>query len=342
MLISEIYKDETLIYNNLKELKCIQTDIYNNKICTGIDDFRIHYKRHLETHNESWGEGTYYAAPSSWHGSLSTTGIEKNQYLKPITVVIDNWERQYYIPYIMAMYNNQDYPKKLLEVIVVDDDSKDKEGVLKIVMEQAKLYPDIKMRFIQNYVNKCKCPAKRVNIGIRHASHNICIMNETDTLPLGKSFLRGICYSHNVDKNIWCTGIPIGFPPMLKTLDDMFDPAHPAGVKRQLGAPHVVSYDRDLFCKIRGYDEQHVGWGGHEGNIASRMMRAGGRGVVNLEIYTGTLENFPYPPGTPHAAPGIDDWQRGEIVDKSGVVNDENWGISEKMEEVDLYKGLKE
>lgn len=333
MKIAELYKDENLLYETVKDLKCISEDAYGNKVFSGVDDFRTHYRRHIETHNENWSEGTYYASPSSWHAPLSTTGIEKNNdNLKPISIIIDNWERQYYIPYIMAMYNNQDYPKNLLEIIVVDDDSADKEEVLRIVKEQAKLYPDIKMRFIQNYVNKCLGPAKRVNIGIRNASHNICIMNETDTLPLGKNALRGFCHSHNVLKTVTCTGVPVGLSNMKKELDDIFDGSQTCSIRRQLGAPHVVSYDKELFSKIKGYDEQHVGWGGHEGNLGSRYIAAGGKGCVNLDIFTGTLHNFPYPPKQPAAGPGIDDWQKTGIV-----VNDENWGISEKMEEIELY-----
>lgn len=311
-ILPDWLKNEESIYEQFKNI---------------IDDIRYQYIRHIQIKDENWTAGIHYCAPSSWYADIpQDIGIEMdNNNLKPITIALTNWERQVYIPAVLDMYNNQDYPKNLIEILIVDDQSANKEEVLNIVKEQAKLYPDIKMRFIQSYFTKTI--VTRANIGVRHASNDIVIINETDMIPLGKNYLRGICYLHNKFNNLSCTGIPIG----LGTKDDMVN--RRCGVFNRFGGG-VFTFNKQLFSQIRGLDEKRDGWGGHEGNIASRYLAVGGKIALNLHIYSGNLPNFPVPlpPGVVPAGTGGDDWQQGIVI------NDENWGISPGMKEIDLYQ----
>lgn len=340
-MIPNWIKNEDNIYDKLKDLKNIYGDTW-----TGIDDIRKNYYKYLET-GKMGGRG--YAVYQLDRYINISSGIEKdNNKLKPISVIITNWERQYYIPLIMEMYNNQDYPKNLLEFIIVDDDSVNKTEVLSITKEMARLYPNFEIRFIQNYANRYYNPTKRRNIGIRLAKNNIVLLNETDTLPLGRNFLRGICYSHNQFRNLNCLPINISFANNVCESDDQemnwnddISQAlnNEARVHYRLEHEYVQSWNRELIYSIRGYDEKAVGWGGHDWSTIGRYRQVGGRMAINTAIYSGLLKNFgrklpsnatrPFHSQFPNQ--GVASFQPGIIV------NDENWGISEKMEEINLY-----
>lgn len=339
-MIPNWIKSEDEIYNKLKDLRNIYGDTW-----TGIDDLRKNYYKYIET-GKMEGKG-YSIYQSNKYINISS-GIETdNNKLKSISIIITNWERQYYISLIMEMYNNQDYPKNLLEFIIIDDDSANKTEILSIAKEQVRLYPDLKIRLIQNYVNRCYNPTKRRNIGIRTAKNNIVVLNETDTLPLGRNFLRGICFSHNQYQKLNCLPINISFANNVCESDDQemnWDDISQAlyqdvKIHYRLEHEYVQSWDKELISGIGGYDEKAAGWGGHDWNTVDRYHRAGGKIAVNTAIYSGLLKNFgrklpsnanrPFHSEFP--SQGTANFQPGDII------NNENWGISEKMEEINLY-----
>lgn len=323
-MLPDWLKREEEIYNRYKDLKNV-----NESIRTGIDDIRKIYYEYLNGNN--------FTGPYSIHDrgrNLNIpSGIESTENLRPVSIVISNWERYYYIPLILEMYNNQDYPHNLIEILIIDDDSKDKNVLLNTIKEHVKLYPDLKIRFIQNYINKCQNPAKRRNIGIRHSSYDIVIVNESDTIPLGRYFLRGICYAHNKFERMSCIGISIAFSVnnyvdnLLKIFDDH------SVVTFRLDHDYIMSFNKELVSKIRGFDEKTVGYGGLEGNICYRYDQIGGRVFLNTSIYSAALPNFPkpLPSDITNIVPASYGWQN------TIVINDDNWGISEKMEEINLY-----
>lgn len=317
-------KSEDAIYNMLQKSKDRDTST-NINIDTMIDG----YNKMLETNDGSMLRGVSCFYRDAYLDIPSGVEVDNNS-LKPISIIVANWERHYYIPFVIEMYHSQDYPKNLIEILIVDDDSTDKQTVLNIIKDQTILYPDLKIRFIQNYVNKNHNSAKRLNIGIRHSSHDIIIINGTDVLPLGTNYLRGICYAHNRFKNSFCIGISIGFQyKNISNLNNIFE--CPCIIIGRLDHDNAVSFDRELVSKIRGYDEKHIGWGGLE-SIYQRYMSLGGKCFVNTSIFSAMLPNFPIP-----LPPGIRTDHTGGYWQDGIVINDENWGMTEKMEEIYLY-----
>lgn len=96
---------------------------------------------------------------------------------------------------------------------------------------------------------------------------------------------------------------------------------------------YVSSFNKELFSKIRGCDEHTIGWGGHEENITTRYRQVGGKIAMNTSIYSAQLPNFPR-----ELPPGIIKRHTGGHWQEDIIINDENWGISEKMEDINLYK----
>lgn len=333
-MIPNWLKDENEIYNRLKDFKCMFGDV-----STGIDDLRYRYYRFLET---GIMEGKYRHYRLDRYLNMPP-GIETdNNNLKPISIVLSNWERYYYIPLIMEMYHNQDYPKNLIEIVIVDSNSTDKTVLLDTIKEQVKLYPDLKIRFIQDYISTYG-PMKRQNIGIRYSSHDIIIINETDLLPLGKNFLRGICYVHNKFKNAFCLGIVISFAGCVGESEDTefhYDDVSQTLNERcwvhyRLDHMYINSFNKELISSIHGFDEV-PGWGGQEENTTNRYCAHGGKVILNTSIFSAIIRNFArkLPSGIIKYHSSSDchfpNYYRGIIA------NDENWGTSDKIEEINL------
>lgn len=280
-------------------------------------------------------EKTY---PYGWH-YMQDGGIETDDSkLKTVTVVISNWERECYIPFIVNMYYFQDYPKDKIEILIVDDDSTNKEKLLEIVKEQVKLYPEFKIRFIQNYSNIEHGAKTRRNIGLRHSNNEILVINETDTIPLNSNFLRGICYTHNLRDKLHCI-------PMACSLGGIENVYHALGysdlmslfnlgLKRhsRIGHDYITSLDRKTAFEMRGYDQKPKGWGGGEGNLVARLSYGQGLIHLNTHIMSVELPNFPQQLPSQNVR-----WGESYPWCDQYTANDENWGITDKMEEINLY-----
>lgn len=313
-MLPDWLKNEDEIYNRMKYM---------------IDDIRKNYEIYIKTNQLE--DKSYWKYERKLYLDEPYIGIETdNNKLRPISIIIGNWERYYYIPLALEIYNSQDYPKDLIETIIVDDNSTDKANLLRIIKEQVKLYPELKIRFIQNYINKTFSPVGRINIGVRNSYHDIVIMHDNDIIPLGKNYLRGICHAHNIFMNVCCSPIPLGTNITMQEDDIVFSGY---GVIKRLENMHAPSFSKELFSKIRGFDELHIGYGGHEGNLINRYATAGGKFAINTSIYSLLLPNFPKPL-PPDSIPAGDGqyWQPGTII------NDDDWGTSEKMEEINLYE----
>lgn len=260
---------------------------------------------------------------------------------KPISIIITNWERGFYIPFIIAMYSFQEYPKELLEFIIVDDNSSDKENTLNICKKLSKEYPEFKIRYIQNYISKKNIIATRRNMGIRHASHDIILMNESDNIPFRRDFLKGISYSHSLKKNLCCMPLachfilPGDFPHgnvalNFSTIEEVFN----LEIKPhdRLAHDYIISMDKESLFAMHGYNENVFGYSGHEDNLLVRFYIGGGRIHLNTYILSGNLPNFPF------TIPEIINYKRYKNFDNEYMANINSWGITENFEEIDLYK----
>jgi hypothetical protein len=263
-----------------------------------------------------------------------------NNRLKSITVGIPNYEKQFYIPSILKMYAEQDYPKHLIEILVVDDDSRDKDGILKMLKEETIKYPDLKIRFIQNYINKCSGPCGRRNIVFRHATNEIVITNESDTIPVNRDFLRGISYSHSLRNKLICMPVPTMMKDYTNRNKEFFfdDPYFILNEELvahyRYGHDYVISMEIKYAKEMQGYCETIVGWGGAENNFVYRFCdKSDGMLYVNSKIVSVELPNFPQ--GMPDVAVGPKQESRDT---QTYQANDANWGLTDNMEEIDLYK----
>jgi glycosyltransferase involved in cell wall biosynthesis len=181
-----------------------------------------------------------------------------------ISVIITNWKRQKCIPSIIEQLNSQKYPKDKYEVIIVDDNTPDKDEVYSIVKALVHKYGDIKFRFFETHRNVTLNPALRYNIGARHASNDIILLNESDVLMQGE-YLQKVSENHEKDPNLF-----LG-PELIHV--DRFGKTRVC-VERgpcDLGG----SIRKKHYFAVRGFDERTMGWGGIESDFAERLKLIG-------------------------------------------------------------------
>ncbi|MHA1362064.1 MAG: glycosyltransferase family 2 protein [Candidatus Freyarchaeota archaeon] len=118
-----------------------------------------------------------------------------------ISVVILNWNGGDYLRRCVKSVIETNYPRNLLEVIVVDNGSTDGSARL-----AKKMYPQIKL--IENGSNLGFCVGN--NIGIKYASGSLIILLNNDTI-VDKNWIREIVKSAR-DPKVGIVGCRIYFP----------------------------------------------------------------------------------------------------------------------------------
>jgi len=179
-------------------------------------------------------------------------------------VVITNWKRQRFIPSIIEQLSNQSYPKDKYEVIIVDDNTPNKEEVYDIVGDVASRHEDIKFRLFETHENVTHNPALRYNVGIRHAANEVVILNESDVLMQGE-FLHQTSQNHEKDTMLW-------LGPEVIDVDGR-------GARKVASFRGVCDLGASIrkahLHRIRGFDERTRGWGGIESDLWNRITKIG-------------------------------------------------------------------
>jgi len=253
--------------------------------------------------------------------------------LRSISVGISNWDRDYYIPYILNMYYFQDYPKELLEFVIVDEDSPNKADILEMIKQQAVLYPEFKIKYIQLNENVFQNGCKRANTCMRFSSNSITIFNPSDSILLGTNFLRGITHSCSVGRYIHVVPLPYQTsygqnvcPMELPNIQAVFNMG--INVHWRLGSGLLTAVNTEVAKEMNGLDENE-GNGGFEGNFLARIGTVGGLMYVNTEIAGMDLPNWPFSRSAFTYERKF--LKRGDWTN-SYSTNNPDWGITDKME----------
>lgn len=236
-----------------------------------------------------------------------------------ISVIVTNWKRQKYLPAILEQLAGQSYLKDRYEVIIIDDDTPDKEEVYKIVEDLMHKYEDIKISLFETHKQITRNPALRYNIGIRKASNEIILLNESDVLQMGE-YLQRVNMNHQKQSDIFLSPILYDLHDDGSRTDTPF-----RGPLVDLGG----SIRREHLLKVRGCDETYQGWGGLESRLGDRLRR------IEVKCYKDPRlkvlhkgwqksEGVPFPKDFADAAhkyPGTDR-------------RDEEWGTLDTLEEI--------
>ena len=266
---------------------------------------------------------------------LNNINIEPDQ-LNTISIIISNWERAYYIPYVIEMISIQDYPKNKIEIIIVDSNSENKDILYDLCKLSSDRHRDLNINLYQTNKDITKNYSHRRNVGARISNNHIILMFESDTIPLFDDYFKRLSGAFTRFGDIMWQPISIGCAHFLNTNGTILD-----SMINYFNIPHRPSHDfgiailRNRYYDMTGFDEHHIGWGGHEGNFFSRLEKVGVPAYMDKQAYSLQLSNFPISMGNT------------DIKNKIGLVNIKNdwspnyrsnndWGNLEGVNKIEL------
>jgi glycosyltransferase involved in cell wall biosynthesis len=236
-----------------------------------------------------------------------------------ISVIVTNWNRQYFLERIAAQLYTQSFPRDKFEVIFVDDDSEEKSEVLDIFKKIKASCPEMNCKFIETNFCKTQNPAFRYNVGVRNAAGRMLVINESDILQQG-DYLSVVYNLLSKDSLAYLS------PLVYHVKEAGRLEVENLRMETDLGSAMM----REHYEAVHGYDESVSGWGGIEGDFIGRIRQQRGLHLVShpegLAVWHHgwNINAKPYfskkmaQPGT-----GRRNWQSPQ---------NDNWGISEKIE----------
>ena len=246
---------------------------------------------------------------------------------------------------------SKDYPKNLIEVIVVDQGSDNYLTLQNNCKWFASNYPEIKFRYFQHYDDELENCTIRRNTGIRYASNDIILMTESDTIFLGNDYFKILSWEFTCDPNIFVMPFFTGIGGDIQIEQEKLDQVDQCYIKTPVDSwltnvlinerftSHVMcrfdhdfcnAFSREAAQKAGGFGERNVGYGGIEEPFYRRCNSQGLVAQVNFNLICLLLYNFPY---KLKSSLHLGDYEKNYPVNRDA----ESWGITEKMEEINLY-----
>jgi len=189
--------------------------------------------------------------------------------VKKISVIVPTYNSEKTIRETIEAVLNQNYPKKKYELIIVDDGSLDKTvGVVK------------KFRSVGFFKQKHKGAAAARNLGVKKSKGDIILFTDADCVP-GKNWIKNMVKPF-VDKNV------IAVSGTYRTMNNdsliarfvglEIDERHRKLQKRKsidFVGTFSGAYRREIFRKVRGFDESFTTADGEDMEISFRAEKFG-------------------------------------------------------------------
>jgi len=226
-----------------------------------------------------------------------------------VSVVMTNFRRTCYLPYVLGSLKSQFEPlPNPKELIFIDDNSGDDcEDVIREFAAES----EWSTTFCQTGKNITWNESLSANIGVKQASYELLILNDADTVLLGKS-IKNILRIHSSIPNLWLTPVGRDLGEHKLDLEKILD--HNFVMERPIG-PCIMRYQgssvrRRFWVECEGFNENHLGWASIDDELFNELNKVG---VVFSQVLEVNVEDFPGPPEAqvPEARSG-----QGERTDK--------------------------
>lgn len=276
---------------------------------------------------EGYRQLLQHSINTSWAGLTYTPLPPREEIMRhdelPISIVMPNWKRTCLIPQVFEAIMSQGFPLDKLEIIFVDYGSTlepPEDPVWEVMAGIREKYPDLDLRCFETGSNPTKAPNFAVNVGARLAKNEVLLINYTDGLQLG-NFLTYVARCHAWTDNKFLS------PAMTNEDGTIFSYT----VSKDIGGSVKLKH----FLKVRGFDERFTGWGGHEGDLFTRLKMIGVNMVSDPDLRIAHLPDPPFIGAI--AAPCNTQNNRfgdGNQRDKNYMPNGENWGQIDTLREI--------
>lgn len=211
-----------------------------------------------------------------------------------VSVVMTNFRRTRYLPYSLGSLGSQfkslSNPR---ELVFVDDNSGEVHGCEEAVLDFS-VTSGWPTTFIQTGKNITWNESLSANIGVKQAANELLILNDADTVLLGKS-VEKILRIHSGIPNLWLTPVARNLGENGMDLKWILNDEYVIG--RQIG-PCIMRYQgasvrRRYWVECGGFNEDYLGWASIDDELFNELSKVG---VVFSQVLEVNVEDFPGPP----------------------------------------------
>jgi hypothetical protein len=244
-----------------------------------------------------------------------------------VSIIVDNYNRSYLLPFIMRAYTYQAEPVPA-EMIIIDDESDPQDHFCDFVRNGIEIIkPFFKVRAFKAY-GTTRNAGQVLNIGVKQSTGEILVLNHSDMVPATPNVLMRIIEWHKGPKNLYLT------PKLVCTHPDFT-------IRSDVTLPQGVSISRELFYKIGGYDERFKGYGPEDVDISYRIIH----GMMDINSRRLEAENIVYMHLEQAKIPIRDGFLHKDENEhllfendrnRVWVVNPHGWGICPRLEEIEI------
>lgn len=131
----------------------------------------------------------YWYLKTNWYNKPWNIDIDYN-YRPEVTIIIPSYNEALFIEKKLNNIYEQNYPKKLLEVMVVDSASND--DTIEVVNNWSKKHLDFKLQIIVESVRKGKMPA--ISKALKYVTNPVVILSDADSLLNNNAIKNAVKY----------------------------------------------------------------------------------------------------------------------------------------------------
>jgi len=179
---------------------------------------------------------------------------------KKVTIIIPAYNEASSIKRTIQSVLNADYPEEKLEIIVIDDGSKDRTYDLAKMMVKGAKYP------IRVYKKKNGGKGSALNFGLKKAKNEIIISMDADTFIDKKAIKKMIAYFYNSDIMSVTPSMGVYKPKGLWQRVQQIEYYLGVFLRKSFAAANAIhitpgafsAYRKEFFDKYGGYDEGNI------------------------------------------------------------------------------------
>lgn len=211
-----------------------------------------------------------------------------------VSVVMTNFRRTCYLPYALgslgAQFEALPNPR---ELVFVDDNSGEVGHGCEGVVRDFSAKSGWPTTFLQTGKNITWNESLSANIGVKQAANELLILNDADTVLLGKG-IENILRIHSGIPNLWLT--PVARDLGEHNLDLKWILDHEYVMGRPIG-PCIMRYQassvrRRFWVECGGFNEDYLGWASIDDELFNELSKVG---VIFSQVLEVNVEDFPGP-----------------------------------------------
>ncbi|MEM4717504.1 MAG: glycosyltransferase family 2 protein [Desulfurococcaceae archaeon] len=226
----------------------------------------------------------YYAyAKLKWLKKPWNLSVDEN-YKPKVTVIIPTYNEAKFIVKKLDNIYEQDYPRELVEIVVVDSASTDETP--RLVEEWASRYKDVKLKLIIE--NERKGKAHALNNALRHTSGEVVVIADADALWPRDALSKVVKWLLDPSVGaVSCLKKPLGSDPVnieagYRRYYNVLRVAESKAYSTPIFHGELAAFRRNLLEKIGGFPTEI---GADDSYTATRIALMGFRVIVPGDIW---------------------------------------------------------